>query len=421
LARLQTPGPKKVAIIGDSWAGYAGAQSRLDCGAGFIERAIKASFPDKPITVFPFAVGGSTWERWDGPMVAPGGAFPDQRYDYWFGHDYSRPLLDPVEAWAPDVVIMQFGMNDGGGFSIAGMRSVLAKIKAWTPRPDIVLATSPPPNSSYTDGANFRLYSSPEAQAGRDYVAGFMRSAAQVNGYGLLDFHRAFRAARDGYDCADYMLQSDTSFRGTKRVTPFSLPRSTADFAVRIGIATSPAAKAFADGNALNIQIGNNPGNILSLSLDGSTGGLLAAIDSATGHAFLPATLLAPWQQTPAGWVEDPVLLPATGMFSFNFTVCGPYVGLEFDGGRTWGARFEKYGGHFAPRFAMRHGNAQTIGFGLAAFGVARPQMPVITDDEAYGVSDASGPYRGSGVNHLSSHGWHRVVQPVIEAARWRA
>ncbi|MEE4462355.1 hypothetical protein V2S84_09555, partial [Azotobacter chroococcum] len=196
LKQMRSTNTPTVVFMGDSLltqvADSIGHSTSL---ASMLEQKIRRDNPSKGVTFHNRAIGGMTWAHADSvPAVFPS----------WYTVT-TDPWLDYIEALNPDLVIFNFGMNDAEYFNLLNMNSVILKIMAWAKVPDIVLCT--PMVSSLEADPTFSWASAKAGQEGRDAVAGYTRSLAINNGYGLIDINRVFNLVRDGRDLCTLDLE----------------------------------------------------------------------------------------------------------------------------------------------------------------------------------------------------------------------
>jgi hypothetical protein len=395
LRQLAAASAPVLAALGDSTTTPASAVSSQAYMLPLLADAIRRHYPGRPLTIRPFGIGGTQWANGDGiyqgglqPLWYPG--VPQQR---------TVPWLDLVAEAAPDVVLLNWGINDGARFNLGAMRSVVAKLGAFPKRPDLVFVTNALPAATTSD-QHAKGFASRDVQEGRDMVAGYIRSYARLHGHALLDQHRRFVTARDGFDpCAGMMTVHATDQTAT---LPYALPPCT-DFEMKVLFAGG--RPAFAEGARLACQVGNQAGNRLLLDLDASGAIALTVMASAEVEAvprvitgFVPASLRN---------------------LNFGIAVRDTSLTVLCNSVVIWDGLIEKFGGLFRPTLRWENAAPAAVTVLRAAIGVPMPCMPFLTDRDIYGREDLSDPRGGNGLNHMTSLGLRAIIGDVIAASRF--
>jgi lysophospholipase L1-like esterase len=412
--------PAVVVLFGDSTTDGGSPTSDIDTPKFILQQMFRQIYGPaaQNILIFHRGIGGQTWTT----ANVVGNAIPNiinHNVGSWFTNyanlwlSYIVAVLCPdAVTRPPDLVLCNFGMNDAQNFDYTQMLAALAYIIANTAQrfslpPDLWFLTNY--NPSLMD-SNFNTQAD---QEGRDFVAGFTRTYAQSQGYGLLDRHRIACMAKDGFDPrkSNILDVSDTS--GT--LLPYSMPQQCTDFGFFITLPATPLTQLWNLGQMI-ITLSSKPGNTLVLDCDSTTNNLAVTVYRATGDVQIARTVSA--------------FNCTTGGNGLYINACGPQIivgcGPEFSFEQVvpefwlppiWAHR---HGGLFTPNISMSGGpgTAGLVVRGRA--GVFASTMPIIVDYEQFGVTGQSVTgYGGDGQNHMSSLGFGAIDVPTYEASQF--
>ncbi|MGS3182276.1 SGNH/GDSL hydrolase family protein [Aeromonas taiwanensis] len=404
LKQLATTDSPVVVIMGDSISTEGpDAQCSAHSMWSLLTEKLQKDNPQKAFTFHNRAIGGKTWlDANDNNRPAVGQA-------WWY--TANQPWLDYVQALAPDVLFLAFGMNDSNGFNSGALLQCLNKIKAWVKVPDIIFITNPVPAQTtiYPDGSGFG-FRGQTFQDGRDFPAAYARNYANYYGHGLIDINRALVAMRDCYDVDAGPLQVISTVSAG-----FMVASSAAyDFAFRCVC----NGAAWAEGQVLTVKAGLGSDDAIFIKktsgnfvVEGFTAGLNSYVSKATG-----------------------VPVPA-GSFGFEISVIGEVVRLivaptsaTFADKRVI-AEFKimRHGGIFLPLIQWQvtpsSGPFTSITY-LSGYGKAKYKQTML-DSEIWGPSDITPDMKpvwgGNGINHYSARGIDYLVRPVIEVCDFAA
>tara|TARA_R110000751_G_scaffold307640_1_gene430332 strand:- start:19043 stop:22069 length:3027 start_codon:yes stop_codon:yes gene_type:complete len=305
------------------------------------------------------------------------------------------PWLNFVEADQNDLLFFQFGMNDMGGPSLTNFTSVMAKIAAWAKVPRLVFCTNSVPT---TQGAAFGTKAQ---QEGRDKPAGFQRTYARRNGHGLIDGHRQFVVARDGFDVLDQPL-SVVANNLTGQALPYTFAEEVSEFSFKALM--SPGSTVLNAAQVLAITLSNATGNSILLKNNGAN---LVAVQVQTSDA----RIIYPYTATTVATTGSPLRLEVSVANS-------GWVTLALNGGIVFDGYVERFGGNYQPRIGyLGADTAIPCTIERAAVGRPRLYMPTLTDAEMYGDATL---VDGNDANHLTAVGTAHVHAPVVAATSLR-
>lgn len=448
LPRLQTITNPNVVVAGDSTtAGTIGTAG--DTLVATIQAALARQNPAGVPTMFDEGIGGSTFFQIDtdaGNKTSPGGPyeFIPAASGNWYLPNQTTPWLTITQAAAPDLLVLNMGMNDGAGFDFNRVLSIVAKTKTWTPVPDLCFITNSQPSNSLapTDTANYNTYSTKAGQEGHEFVAGYIRSYCLMHGYGLIDQNRTYIAARDGYDVVDHQLSRALPALGSPNISPYPLPftlPSTYNFEFKWGWNTNGSTMFAAGAAQLAITLSSAPLNRLLLGLDAASGHLTVAVQTGTRKdlSVVYDGLTPPgskWTSTDSG-VPVYSVPPTTTSFTpgsngtnIIIALIGSFLQIISSnvGNTIWAGHVEKFGGAFTPTVSWL-ATAGNSGAGTLFYeyvSTPTPCMPYLTDLDIQGPSagaiggivSANG---GNGINHPNSKGLHEILRPTIEATNF--
>lgn len=389
-------------IVGDSISTYdANGTGRQNTLAHMLESKIRREFPSRAVTFYNRSIGSTGYLNLDGFAFAEG-VLDDVT---WYT-DPEQDWLDYIEALAPDAVFIAFGMNISVSLFANRIKSIIDKINAWAKRPDIVFCTNLAPSLN-TGSPSTSVKSE---QVNRDKMAGLTRSMAQYYGYGVLDFHRQFCMARDGFDPLSSSIINEQHVVGGT-TSPWTCPVETIDFYCSCVI---DCDEFTAGDDTKSITIGIGPGGADWVRLVNSPGGNIQvaryvgnASDLSDAVTILPR-------------IESSVPFP-TGNRRFRFEVVGNNFSM-FDGEDAVNGRYAppiiscnimRVGGAFQPYIGQGASNpagivtSEDIWFYVAK---QRECVPSVRDGQLYGREDGNGSFFNHPGNYIAPH----VYAPVL-------
>lgn len=347
-------------------------------------------------------VGGQTFYQLN---TTASSNFPD-----WYTN-HATPWLDYVAALNPDLVIVSMGMNDGGdNFVAAALTDVIAKIRAFSSKPDVVLVTCPVP-STHPGGSWDAIYGTKAAQDGRDYAAAAVRSAGAFYGVPVIDVNRVFNVVRDGFDIIDshsVAVASPVSVNGGY-ISPVEC-RNWSATVVMANRAQYGLAKPLA------VKVGPKSTELVFIKLDGTNQILLDCYNTTGSYKQYDMT----GQVVPNS--QHSLRIEVVNQQIRVFVVGSPvdsepkfvpmYVG----------------GGLYTPGIGYYdevYGAGPISSITAFAYGEHTKYLPSITNNEMWGVGDGGAmtklPYGGNGINHPTSIGAAAVYKAAIDACDFTA
>lgn len=384
LAQFSAVKSPVVVMMGDSISGYSvSGATPPDSMWGSLCAEISRKNPSANINFVNRSIGGAVLANANGI----GNAFPA-----WYTNT-STPWLNYVQALNPDLLFLAFGMNDSAGFDAASFHAVMTKIKAWNKVPSIVFVTPPQPSMATTYGGGSGFYDY-DAQEGRDYVAGYIRSYAAREGYGLMDINRQVNLLRDGRD----ILNCPQGLKVTTSGAYALASRPCHEYYFNGGVASWP------DGGILQASTGPSTGDWVRIVKSGTALTITANTSGAGIYKTINYTL------------------PNATLQSISISVSATTCVIALDA-ESEISRFNllKHGGEFRPRLSWST-NPTAGPFDTYILSLGSPLLvaQTLTDDMIYGAPNASAgentPFGGNGVNHYSAEGVARIVRPVVES-----
>jgi lysophospholipase L1-like esterase len=413
--------PAVVVLFGDSTTDGGSQAADSATPKFYLQQMLRQAYGTQAanILVYHRGISGQTWTTGNlpgnqiaGVVASPPPWFADLT-KLWLTYVASVQLPSGASA-SPDLVLCNFGMNDQASFDYTQLESAVAYLLANSTQrfglpPDLWFMTNYNPSTMMTG------YKERAPQEGRDFVAGFTRTYAQKNGYGLMDRHRIACMAKDGYDPRSSEMVAVYDESGT--LLPYTFPQQTTDFGVLITLPAAPLTQ-FWNLGSLQIPLSKKAGNVLVLDCDGATGNLAYTVYRATGDVSTARTVSS-FNCTAGG----------SGLFvnvvgAQILIECGPLFNANEIAPDYWLPPIfaERHGGLFTPTVSMS-GGATTTGVTLRArAGIFASTMPIITDIEQFSVAGASSfPMGGNGINHMASVGSRLIDVPTYESVQFRS
>lgn len=393
LKRLNSKPNPTVVLLGDSLSTYfAQALGRSDMLADNLRASIERQIG--PVVFWDRGIGGMTI----GGLMAP---IPAASSVTW-NVIPSKTWISYAQDLQPDLVVLAFGMNDSGTISHNRIQAVVDAMKGWAKVPDIVFATNLVP--SLRDGP---LQEGPSGQTGRHAAAGWIRSYAGFNGFGVLDFHRENCKARDGFDpCSSVLADGETvDAECVGAVNICAGTRPVRDFKARLKLDPT----AWMTGDYLTVSLGSGASDYLHIakvdathltfSLVGGSASDLVVYASQTVTVAVPSTTVN-YHYT-VEKMDDRVMVYRD---LDNF---GAYVEPIFS------SKIIAQGAEFTP-VVLSNGALKLVAVDFT-YGDEKTNCPTISDSELWGPGD----HGGTGWNHPSSRVASDIYRPVLERVTW--
>lgn len=397
-------GAPRVVVVGSSTGTWS--PDALDASATFYNILItelRSCAQARPFAAFNRCIGGMTYNELNTRPPASI-TFPS-----WYT-DTSRNWIDYVGDLVPDLVVVIMGSNDGPNMTYTNLNSVTTKLKALPSAPDIVFVTQPGANLEAHD--NYYDYAaSKDAQEGRDYAAGLIRSYARYNGYGLLDSNRMLGAILDGRDILDTYSARISANVALGPKGRFDSTVECRDFSMGLLVSgTSDAIHGYFNqtDNPVRLNLGRGASNSVQILSTGATRKfrLRFYIEDGNAYSIVDTDLDIP--------TSDFVLQISKAGTEFNLWIASQQED------RRVKLPILAHGGLFTP--SIGYFNLDTGPFTTLVYfnvGVERPYMPIALSREIWGDPNGTAstqfPYGGNGVNHLSSIGTRALFTPLIE------
>ena len=388
-----------VVLVGDSIATYyANSEVRGGMLSTCIENIFRRAWPS--CTFYNRAIGGTTFNGLD-TVPAPT-AWPE-----WYTVT-TDPWMDYVEALTPDVVVLAFGMNDGGASMQTGnIRSIVTKLQAFAKVPTIIFATNLVPSLDGDSGVAGSTASS--KQEDRDISAGWVRNYAQFYGFGLWDFHRRMVMVRDGFDPVHGEIgRKETGIAISTYETLDGIVGTEQVYNCEMMIPIDETA--FAGADYINVHFGGSGANRVQITNNGGfykfdvyNGLQDSVVQSSTTTTAAVGTDTS----------RDLYFSKWGNQISFYFN--------EVNTGANTPAIFTSQiiagGGLWYPRALGAASNTHIVAGGTVWYDRPTRYMPLASDIDLWGVGSGTsiGTYGGSGWNHPSNQMAGMVYMPVLE------
>ena len=358
-----------------------------------IKAKLSSAYPNKNITFYNRSIGGETY------FTALGTPFS---FPSWFT-DTERGWPRYVGDLNPDLVIFNFGMNDSSDLqssTLATYQTYLDNVGIFPAgRPDLIYCTNLTPSIDSKIGD----FGTEAGQSGRDFVAGYTRTYAKANGYGLMDMHRLCTIVKDGYDPTNTELKAQGSITpssgavaGNVQCTDFKWELTTTlavgtNMAVKLGA----AEQSDASGRGAFVVVSN-------------TGGFLTADFHATPSDFYESVVTT--VSVPAGSFTLTVEKKQNSVSILINNIEAVYFGGVRCAGRD---------------FIPRAGDATYVSGNITAAnfwsGEYKKYRQTLTNNDMWGApsltTETRTPWGGNGVNHPTTIGGAAIYQPVIDSS----
>lgn len=382
----------KIVVTGDSLTTFSA--DALTAADGFTQRIIAEITSANPDVAFEFVGRGIGAQKWDNLDDLPSTSYPiADRYPWYY--DDMRPWLDYIFDEDPDFVIISMGINDQQNLNREKVESVVAKIEATGAR--VILVTNLGVNlSPHPDNATFGTY---DAQEGRDYAAGWIRTYAQYHDYPCIDMNRTFNLMRDGRDILDtYLIEMDEDTYPSPQQYVAPDAQRCRDFSIRADI----DAAGWTNPNPISVVLSTGTNNAVFIDDDG---GFLRFrfYRGDSSSLYLTVTSDIP---TPEASAEVEISVRGN---QFSFRIIPPGDG-NLAGVQPFTQKVIRYGGLTIPSiFYFGGGGSGPVTRAQLSMGVEKLYIPALTDVEMFGEATLSTQQKavtgGNGVNHPTSQG----------------
>lgn len=180
-------GTVRVGVMGDSiFAISESGKCPIDWAFSYLQDAIQRAWPTVKVEVFNLALGGHTWASMNDDNTPPAP---------WFGAS-AVSWKEHVASLKLDLLLLHSGGNDGYGIDAVALQELVLFLQGQEKSLDIIFGVTFQPSRGSTTGN----YNTLEIQEGIDFSVGYVRSFAQINDFGYLDFGRWHAMCRDGFD-----------------------------------------------------------------------------------------------------------------------------------------------------------------------------------------------------------------------------
>lgn len=402
LAQLNSTTSPVVILTGDSISttGAAGAKTRMSVITSAIENKLQNSF-ESPV-YYNRAISGQDYAALDGiPSL-----FPE-----WYTNP-ADPWLDYLEALSPDAIIFNFGMNDSDTFSSVAFRSVIAKIEAWTKVPSLIFITNLVPSKSGNEVDEFTW--GIDAQEGRDFCAGYVRTYAQFHGHLLIDINRQQHRAAHGFD-----IVTGTIGEPEEAIVPVDtgsfLEITTTRQVYNVGYDFKINEAVFAGlsltDSTISLRVGASGNDVVRIR---NNGGFYQFSTNSGSDGTTVDNLLLTTQAVGAG-----ITTMHVQKFG-NYVTCYIFDGVKDKySAPLFTAKIIHTGGLFTPIVRGKTGTA-VITTGDIYFDVPNLFTPTINDTLLWGGCGVDGlPYSGNCYNHPSTNAFYSIYNPALSGVNF--
>lgn len=388
----------KIVIMGDSLSTPAPTftADQTDSLWGQIKRAFTEANPHLTPQFVNMAWGTRTWTNANqtvASQISAGAPVPGFAYG-----DGSGTWLSYVQAEAPDILILAFGMNDRQDFVTAQARAVIDATRTWPTVPDLMIVTPMVPNRL---SANTNI-SSEAAQQGRYFNAHWSRSWALYNRVALLDLNRQYARVVHGIDPRNTFLTLDGA--AALQTLPYTFPNEVdQDFGLEI---TGPST-LISTGMAVRTSMtGSNEYSELRFGASG-------------GNVLLRIVSQHNVNGTPSNAIDIVSSVPVPlGPFTMTVFVKDCWARVMIGTSTIYDGPIIRHGGRFTPVVTYFSG-ASTVNIRTWTGRYYR-NTPALSDDLMWGWASASNEaVGGNDLNHPTSRGAAYVYRQLIDAEDW--
>ena len=403
-----------VVIVGDSTSTISANQvSRPELLYSILMRRLREDNPTKTITFYNRSIGGCTWATLASTSTSPPGGGVAAPIWTWTA---STTWLNQIAALTPDLVIVNFGINDTYGLAPVDVVTCLTAFKNFSKKPDILIIANKQPILANPD---------PLKNAGCLNAAGFLRTMCLSNGtnlgisglppLGLIDMGRQFNAIGRGFDPGDQLLQRTINVaQGGSPITgittfPYTFPQCNGDFYLNVTF-PAQATTLFGSGVFGTIALDANSWGLFQFKwASGNVWHIVYSLQNG-GSGTADVGRIGAAQTIGSGDVQVEITLKREHLF----VECnGVNTSPVYDGPIT------RFAGPFSPVLtfsALTQSPNMTIN--EYAPGICHPYTPAATDVQLFG-SVADGSEGGNASNHMTSYGVSAVDMAVLESTRF--
>lgn len=154
---------------------------------------LQQHLPHVRFTFINAAAGGRSWKD----MNSQATPAPE-----WINPPPNMNWKEAVRYYQPDLLLLHSGGNDVGSFNPLDVKELIAFFLSAPKPPSIILGLTHHPSQASTING----YATQEYQEGLDGIIKWLRTYAQREGFGYLDFHRWHSMRRDGFDPCELTL-----------------------------------------------------------------------------------------------------------------------------------------------------------------------------------------------------------------------
>lgn len=428
-------GHATVVVMGDSIFATASDMVAHTENATFawIE-TLQQQLPHVKFSFINAAAGGRSWHDMNANTTPP---------PPWINPPEGKNWKEAVQYYQPDLLLLHSGGNDVGNFNPVDVRELVAFFRNHLNPPSIILGLTHQPSQAST----INNYGSQTYQNDLDGIIKWLRTYAQHEGLGYLDFHRWHSMRRDGFDPCELTLtritpETDTNLPAfgtyvsdtphnswrfptcqnengisadccTDFAISFELERKTAFLSIDLGPRSSSTFHA-PYSNRFHVFFNDESGHISYTWSDGTH------IDEERKQV---TNILVP----EAPFLFNIMLKGSRLVFSIwkslshtdwqpeHLNALGTGYQYVYDAGII------RFGGPFTPQLAWAGYNRLKI-FNLCIANAcvvsdnAVRNMPDRTDNDLYAQTYAAG---GSGHYHMNAYGVRDILTPIFRAQNW--
>lgn len=408
LRRFAATATPKVAIIGDSTSLLEGNNSIGFANTlwGYLATRLREDNPSKTITFGNYGIGGSTMSQYGSTGTTLTGA--GLTLPSWFGTP-ANTWISYLSAFAPDVVFVNWGVNDAYTLTTNTLTGFLAALAGFSKIPDIVFITG----KSANPGAG-GVYAAANYVAGRLNAAALLRSVSQSNArginvsslppIGLIDIGRAWEIAALGRDpCLQDLVLRQSAVTGITSF-PYDFAQTEGDLVIDMTWPAQALTLYSGTPTTITLYLGEPSG--------GNVGGSFIQFTSNNGTAFYanyyPGGGTNVVQGNTNNW--------GTGDITMRVHAVGSRLMVYTNGVLSLDVQVPRYGSFSVPRIALTNPPASpNMTINTYATGRMRRGGPQMSRAQAWGTAGGAGLGAGNGINHAASEGLVRVDRWVLQ------
>ena len=399
LKQFNTAAAPVVVLIGDSLSTYfANSIARSDMLAEVLRTTIQEQV--NAVQFYDRSISGTSYPSFLGNNYNASISWYTNPSWGWYQY---------IQALAPDLVILAWGMNDNSSIKMQAISQVVAWLNntANLPKtPSIIFATNLVPNPSQPASLDGMAGKRARAKWG-----GAVRTFAKYYGYGVLVFHRKVCRVRDGYDPVSSAIgNTQTSVaamnNGVQTIT--GVQRST-DWKIRLQF----NASGLSSSNVITLMTGSGGNDFMTIA------------QPAPGQLQFTLSTGALDQLIYANQTVNYSLPSGTGYYlTIERSNNGLVVYEDLDGnsggynGPIFASKLIALGGDYLQVITNTSGNL--LMQADISYGSQRLNKPSIKNSVLWGNgAQPIGEYGGSGYNHCSGWMATHVYRPVARSVRW--